>query len=104
MHPGTDSRVKRKMNRGAIPTSKTAGTAMRDVLLVTTPTPLVTKKTAARAESLGRPSSLLSRPHSLQTRDVFSLGLGEAEANLLESNCYPRHDRSEEHTSELQSL
>src|ERR1022692_4476760 len=90
MHPGTDSRVKRKMNRGAIPTSKTAGTAMRDVLLVTTPTPLVTKKTAARAEPLGRPSSLLSRPHSLQTRDVFSLGLGEAEANLLESNSKDR--------------
>src|ERR1035441_8022347 len=49
MHPGTDSRVKRKMNRGAIPTSKTAGTAMRDVLLVTTAAALVTKKTAARA-------------------------------------------------------
>jgi hypothetical protein len=50
------------------------------------------EENSARAEPLGRPSSLLSRPHSLQTRDVFSLGLGEAEANLLESNCYPRHD------------
>src|ERR1035438_6981945 len=34
MHPGTDSRVKRKMNRSAILTSNIAGTAMRDVLLV----------------------------------------------------------------------
>ena len=81
------------MNRSAILTSNIAGTAMRDVLLVNDADAAGQEENSGQSRTCRRPSPhLLSRPHSLQTRDVFSLGLGEAEANLLESNCYPRHD------------
>jgi hypothetical protein len=59
--------------RGAIPTSNIAGTVMRDVLPVTTLTPLVTKKTAAKSRTC-RPvilSLLAQRPYGLQSRGAF---------------------------------